>query len=1017
MRALILTLFFLLCAIVTVAQPEPSDDENWLKFTSEHFEMLSSASERGSMHALVQLEQFREFVLRTIPHMRDSACEPKPLIFIFNSHQQRSRLLFKNPDAGARQAATPYLEGRLRPRIMITVNRGRLPVHISYHGYACSLINARLGPDVPLWLEEGLAGVFETLSANGDTVTFGRTNAIRLQTISRPPLIPLDTLFTANRNSPHYKENDRTGKFRSQAWLLLHYAMLGENSESCTLENLLRFADESSRPGAITSEVFEKVFGFDYKTLEDALDSYLRAGAYEKSTARIPTSPIRNKITSLAVTDEEFELERAGLSWRVNKAPDAMAALRELEKEHPENPRVYELLAEMQTGKRDNQAAANYLAKAVEKNTANPMTYIELIGTLIDQGKPGRLVPEKTAAECKALVDRAIELAPDCMEAYEMLAIIESQSPVMRVEKTRPIMEALPRMRERGKTRVALATIYWRLKRHDEAQAMLNETMGDTKSSDDMKRLAHELQRRIAKETGAPAPAPLPKSKQAPPKPAPMEPGTKERWLKLSSEHFDIFTSAHEYASLQLLIQLEQFREFFFRTIPQGRIYDPKPLIFIFDDNEHYERYRPDGPDRKAHTPPGKYFGGHLQSRIMMRHAGRFGQRLIIHEYIHSLISTRMGPRVPLWFSEGMAGVYETASIRGDTVTFGRVEEMRLKTITRTPPLPLGTLFNVGYRSPYYQGGGPETAKFYALSWLLLHYAMLGKNNEPYTVPNLMRFAAETSPPRGDTAKAFEKVFGSDYKGLEQALNSYMRAGEYVATTTTIPADPIRNKITTRLADDEEIEIELAGLAWRAGMTPTTVSLEALDVMFKLEKKYPENPRVYEILAEAQMRMNDAKTAAHYKAKAIKKNAANPKVYVELLKYDDIKPDKPGRLMSARAAAKYAALADRAIELAPDYMEAYEMLAIIESQNPNIRVEKMNAVLEALPHMRERDKTHYALATVYWRLKRHEEAQAVINELKNDPKSSDAMKRRASELQRLIEKEAGKKASAKNRQR
>lgn len=83
------------------------------------------------------------------------------------------------------------------------------------------------------------------------------------------------------------------------------------------------------------------------------------------------------------------------------------------------------------------------------------------------------------------------------------------------------------------------------------------------------------------------------------------------------------------------------------------------------------------------------------------------------------------------------------------------------------------------------------------------------------------------------------------------------------------------------------------------------------------------------------------------------------------------------------------------------------MLAIIESQNPKIRIEKMNVVRGALPHMRERDKTHYALATVYWRLKRYDEALAVINELMNDPKSSDMMKRRARELQRLFEKETG----------
>lgn len=65
MRTLLILVVLSCAAIVTAAPSESSDDENWLKLSSEHFDVITSASERESMHVLVQLEQFR-------PH--DPAC-------------------------------------------------------------------------------------------------------------------------------------------------------------------------------------------------------------------------------------------------------------------------------------------------------------------------------------------------------------------------------------------------------------------------------------------------------------------------------------------------------------------------------------------------------------------------------------------------------------------------------------------------------------------------------------------------------------------------------------------------------------------------------------------------------------------------------------------------------------------------------------------------------------------------------------------------------------------------------
>ncbi|MDR1011445.1 MAG: DUF1570 domain-containing protein, partial [Opitutaceae bacterium] len=477
-----------------------------------------------------------------------------------------------------------------------------------------------------------------------------------------------------------------------------------------------------------------------------------------------------------------------------------------------------------------------------------------------------------------------------------------------------------------------------------------------------------------------------------------------QKWIKLSSEHFDLFSCTSEGDSRQLLVELEQFREFFFTVIPQGRVYDAKPAIFIFDTQKQYSPYQILTPDGKERPNIGVYMGGPLQARIMLlNHNIEQGLSTIFHEYVHSLAHARMGTKIPAWFNEGLAEVYETFSVSRDTVIFGKAHEGHVRALRTTPMIPLGTLFSVDHKSPYYN----EREKmniFYSQSWALIHYAMLGTNNEPYTMKNILRFVDVISRPNSVYTEAFAKIFGTDYKQLEKALGAYLRAGKYTQMTTKIPMKPIAGKITVTPMTDGERDIELAGLLWRSRK-----ALAAEVALFQLMEQYPENPRPYEIFAEIKMAEREKSSVTDYLRKAVDKKSTNPMVYTWLLRnYYSGSNQPPGYMMPDDMAAEYTALVDRALELAPDCMEAYEMLAIIESQRASIRVKKMNAVLEALISMRERGRTCLALATVYWRLKRYDDAESALKVLSADPKSTYDIKRRARDLERRIAKETGR---------
>jgi hypothetical protein len=113
--------------------------------------------------------------------------------------------------------------------------------------------------------------------------------------------------------------------------------------------------------------------------------------------------------------------------------------------------------------------AADYWRKAAENSTVNPLVYVSLLHSYYSNSVvPLPLdytMPDAMCAEYKKLVDRALELAPDCMEAYELLAMIESQSRAIRTKEMNKVIDSLPAMRDTAKTYLALAIIYWRLKK------------------------------------------------------------------------------------------------------------------------------------------------------------------------------------------------------------------------------------------------------------------------------------------------------------------------------------------------------------------------------------------------------------------------------------------------------------------------------------------------------------------------------------------------------------------------
>ena len=96
----------------------------------------------------------------------------------------------------------------------------------------------------------------------------------------------------------------------------------------------------------------------------------------------------------------------------------------------------------------------------------------------------------------------------------------------------------------------------------------------------------------------------------------------------------------------------------------------------------------------------------------------------IFHEYYHSL-TLPYYPNLPLWVAEGLADFWGNTDVNSSDVQMGKPDENLVMELRQSSLIPLEVLFKVDHSSPYYNEQ-EKTSIFYAESWALTHYLMIG---------------------------------------------------------------------------------------------------------------------------------------------------------------------------------------------------------------------------------------------------------------------------------------------------
>ena len=282
-------------------------------------------------------------------------------------------------------------------------------------------------------------------------------------------------------------------------------------------------------------------------------------------------------------------------------------------------------------------------------------------------------------------------------------------------------------------------------------------------------------------------------------------PREKERWTTLAIDELTIYSSADDDTTRSVASGLVRLRDAL-GVVTQLKVRSPLPTrVFVFGDQRSFKTYCEAAMGRSERLS-GVFLSQRDGNHVLVDGTVHGVDHVVYHELTHYFLRNTISSEVPLWFNEGLAEFYSTFAEHKDSVDVGLPVDAHIAWLRTQPLIPLKALFAIDHDSKEYHEGNRQGV-FYAESWALVHYMMIGN---PARRPQLGTYVGliASGKPIDD---AFRTAFNTTYDDLERELRKYIRgfSMSYIRYTladlkaTEVPApQPLpRDALLVGLAD------------------------------------------------------------------------------------------------------------------------------------------------------------------------------------------------------------------------
>jgi tetratricopeptide (TPR) repeat protein len=455
--------------------------------------------------------------------------------------------------------------------------------------------------------------------------------------------------------------------------------------------------------------------------------------------------------------------------------------------------------------------------------------------------------------------------------------------------------------------------------------------------------------------------------------PAFARPADPEGWVAVRSPHFVIYTDASPERGGEIAASLERFRAVFAQLAPRIELVSPAPTkILAFRDAASYAPYK-SGRDSRGSRVLGQFLshpdGNYLTLDAGTRLVGAYA--VIYHEYVHYFVRHNF-PGVPRWFNEGLAEYYSTFATDGEYAYVGRPVERHVAWLERHGELALGeVLAATGGPAAGHRSSGREAARFYAVSWALVHYLLSGEAERLERAADFFLLLAAGEDPE----EAFEEAFDVRLGALAEELERYLRSGDLPEAAIPLGRLPVP-RITYRPAPPADVLFHLGDLL--AHMRRTADAERHFQTALDRDAEHPEVHAGLALVRDLEGRVDEAEVLHR---DALRLGSADPLTYLLYGRHllsrlrGGEEADRPALAALARAALS------QAVELDAGYGEAWALLGLAHLYGDADLTAGVRAFARARELLPDRLDLIFHLAQLEVRNGRPERADALVAEL------------------------------------
>ncbi len=169
------------------------------------------------------------------------------------------------------------------------------------HEYAHYYFDARQGPPVPLWYEEGVAEYAEAVTVDESGVTIGAVSSFGIDLLRESALMPVPLLISTKQSDSRYLDTQEAGNFHLSAWALIHFFRHGVPDGRQLLD---RYVEEVAA-GAAPRPAMLRVYGKTAVALDKDLREYLDSDHFETDAYPLDRFRVKRPAVWIEALDDE----------------------------------------------------------------------------------------------------------------------------------------------------------------------------------------------------------------------------------------------------------------------------------------------------------------------------------------------------------------------------------------------------------------------------------------------------------------------------------------------------------------------------------------------------------------------------------------------------------------------------------------------------------------------------------------------------------------------------------------